>query len=64
MTPPPLALQTYERPEPGLARGKWAAPAWAIGLLGAAVVVSAVGYLVWRARRARRADRADRAPDA
>jgi hypothetical protein len=47
-----LFQPTYERPPEGLARGRWGAPPWAIGALGAVLVVGAVLYLVWRARRA------------
>ena len=57
-SPGTLALQAYDRPEPGLGRGKWGAPRWAVGLLGAAVVLGTAVYFVWRARRARRARRA------
>ena len=45
------------RPSEPLARGRYEAPAWAIGALGAAVVAAGVGYFVWRARRARKAAR-------
>ncbi len=43
-----------ERPPPGLARGKYAWPAWGIGALGAIVVALCLGYLIWRLVRARR----------
>jgi hypothetical protein len=41
-----------ERPPPGLARGKYAAPAWAIALLGGALVLFGAAYVLWRLRRA------------
>jgi hypothetical protein len=43
-----------ERPPPGLARGKYAWPAWGIGLLGASIVVLCLVYFVLLARRRRR----------
>ena len=53
--PPPSsqAREVIERPPPGLARGKFAASPWAIGLLGAAIVAIALAYVLWRARRRR-----------
>jgi len=42
-----------ERPPEGLARGRWEAPAWAIVLLGVAVLAAAVAFWVMRVRRAR-----------
>ncbi len=48
-------LQTqYDRPPEGLQRGRYPAPAWAIAALGAAVVLGALIFVVWRARRAAR----------
>jgi hypothetical protein len=43
-----------ERPPPGLARGKYAWPGWAIGTLGGLVAALGLGYIVWRWRRLRR----------
>jgi hypothetical protein len=40
-----------ERPPAGLARGRYPAPAWVVSTLGAAIVVAALYYLVWRLRR-------------
>jgi hypothetical protein len=40
-----------ERPPPGLARGKYGAPAWAVGAFGTAAVLLGVAFLLWRARR-------------
>jgi hypothetical protein len=42
----------YDRPPEGLARGRWDAPPWAIGVLGALVILGALAWLVLRARRA------------
>ena len=53
-------LQTqYDRPPEGLQRGRYPAPRWVVAAIGAAVVLGALIYLVWRARRARRAPEAD-----
>jgi hypothetical protein len=43
-----------ERPPPGLARGKYAWPAWGIGAAGATVIALAIAYFVWRYLRTRR----------
>lgn len=40
----PFASETIERPEPGLARGRWEAPAW---LFYAVAVAALVGGLGW-----------------
>ena len=40
-----------ERPPPGLARGKYAFPAWGIGVLGGAVFVCGLIWLLLRLRR-------------
>ena len=40
-----------ERPPPGLARGRYPAPAWAVLTLGAAVLLGALLYLAWRLHR-------------
>ncbi len=42
-----------ERPGPGLARGKYAWPAWGIALTGSLVVVLALLYVLVRLRRQR-----------
>ncbi len=39
-----------ERPPPGLSRGRYPAPAWAVLALGAALVLGALVYFGWRAR--------------
>ena len=46
---------TYE--DPALLRGSIEAPAWAVALLGAIVVVLGIAYFVVRARRAERGAR-------
>ena len=46
----------YERPPPGLARGKLAAPAWVVVVLGLVLVAAIVAFFVMRHRR-------DKAPD-
>jgi hypothetical protein len=53
--PPPAPSEIVERPDPGLARGRWEAPRWAFALVAALTVL---GGLVWialavRARRSR-----------
>jgi len=46
-----------ERPGPGLARGKYAWPAWGIALTGAFVLLVALLYVLLRLRRQRRRTR-------
>jgi hypothetical protein len=53
------AQPLFERPEPGLARGLWAAPAWGIALVGIAVVVGAIAFVFVRLRSDRRASRGE-----
>src|SRR5690606_13680247 len=45
--PAPTATETVIRPDPGLARGKWEAPAWAFWV-ALAVLVVGVGLYVAR----------------
>ena len=40
----PLPTETVERPEPGLARGRWEAPAW---MFYAILLAAVVGGLAW-----------------
>ena len=40
--------ETVTRPDPGLARGKWEAPAWAFWLALALVVVGTAAYVLRR----------------
>jgi hypothetical protein len=44
----PSATETVTRPEPGLARGAWEAPAWAFWLALALVVLAGAAYLLRR----------------
>lgn len=44
----PAPRVIVERPPPGLARGKYAWPAWGIGLFGGSVVVAGLLWLAWR----------------
>ncbi len=52
--PAPAPSEVVDRPDPGLARGRWEAPRWAFALIAALTVI---GGLVWLAitLRARRA---------
>ncbi|MCC6556852.1 MAG: hypothetical protein IT372_28175 [Polyangiaceae bacterium] len=51
-----MALQEtqYDRPPEGLQRGRYPAPRWMVAAVGAAVVLGAIIYMIWRARRAAR----------
>jgi hypothetical protein len=40
--------ESVTRPEPGLARGRWEAPAWAFYVVIGAVVVGGALYFLWR----------------
>lgn len=40
--------ETVTRPDPGLARGTWEAPAWALWLMLAVVLIGATLYLLRR----------------
>lgn len=44
----PTATEIVTRPEPGLARGRWEAPAWAFWVMLAVVVLGAAAYLLRR----------------
>jgi hypothetical protein len=44
----PTATEVVSRPDPGLARGKWEAPAWAFWALLAIVLVGAAAYVLHR----------------
>jgi hypothetical protein len=49
MAPPaPSSTEIVQRPDPGLARGRWEAPAWLFWALLGAIVVGATGYLLYR----------------
>ncbi len=43
-----------ERPPPGLARGKYSAPAWVVASLGAALLLGALAYVIRRFVRIKR----------
>ena len=53
---PPVASETVERPDPGLARGRWEAPAWSFYVVAVAALLGGVAWLafVWRARKGAR----------
>ena len=46
--PAPSATEVVTRPEPGLARGKWEAPAWVFWVMLAVVVLGAAAYVLRR----------------
>ncbi len=50
-TPAPSATEVVTRPEPGLARGKWEAPAWAFWVVLALVLLASVAYVLRRLGR-------------
>jgi hypothetical protein len=50
-TPPAGPRVVVERPPPGLARGKYAFPAWGIGILGSVIVLLGLVYVGWRIRQ-------------
>jgi len=43
-----------ERPRPGLARGRYAFPAWGIAVIGAGVVALGLFLVAFRSRKSRR----------
>jgi len=45
--------ETVTRPDPGLARGKWEAPAWAFWVALAVIVAGTTLYVLRRAGRLR-----------
>ena len=47
-----LPSETVERPEPGLARGRWEGPAWVFYVVAAVAILGGLswGILAWRAR--------------
>ncbi|MDB4945267.1 MAG: hypothetical protein JWP97_4801 [Labilithrix sp.] len=49
------ATETVVRPDPGLARGRWEAPAWAFWAILAAVVIGMAAYVIARQRARARA---------
>ena len=46
--PAPTATEIVTRPEPGLARGKWEAPAWVFWVMLAVVILGAAAYVLHR----------------
>jgi hypothetical protein len=44
----PTATESVTRPDPGLARGKWEAPAWAFWVALAVIVISVALYVAKR----------------
>lgn len=52
--------ETVTRPDPGLARGKWEAPAWAFWLALALVAVGSTAYLLRRLGMLRFGSKADK----
>lgn len=51
---PTEATEIVTRPEPGLARGRWEAPAWAFWAMLAVILSAALAYLLHRAGWLRR----------
>lgn len=47
-SPAPAATETVVRPEPGLARGAWEAPAWALWVALFAILAASTAYLLRR----------------
>ena len=46
--PAPTATEVVTRPEPGLARGSWEAPAWVFWVMLAVVILGAAAYMLHR----------------
>ena len=46
--PAPTTTEIVTRPEPGLARGKWEAPAWVFWVMLALVILGAAAYVLRR----------------
>jgi hypothetical protein len=53
--------ETVTRPDPGLARGKWEAPAWAFWLALALIVAFTAAYVLRRMGMLRFGTKADKA---
>jgi hypothetical protein len=53
--PQPAASETVERPDGGLARGRWEAPAWAFALVAAAALLGGLAWLAVALRMRKRA---------
>ncbi len=54
--------ETVTRPDPGLARGKWEAPAWAFWVTLAVIVAGSTLYVLRRMGRLRMPVRAAKPP--
>jgi hypothetical protein len=48
VAPPPTATEVVTRPEPGLARGRWEAPAYAFWIALALIFLGSAAYVLWR----------------
>ena len=46
--PAPTGTELVQRPDPGLARGKWEAPAWIFWTILAVVVLGSAAYVLFR----------------
>jgi hypothetical protein len=57
--PAPTATETVERPEPGLARGKWEAPPWVFWAMLGVILVGSLAYVLRRMGFLSRAKRAE-----
>lgn len=58
----PTATETVTRPDPGLARGKWEAPAWAFWVALAVVVIGVALYVAKRMGLLRLKKKVEEAP--
>jgi len=58
-SPAPVATEIVTRPDPGLARGKWEAPAWAFWAMLGVILVGALAYLLRRMGMLSRAKKAE-----
>lgn len=53
----PTGTTVVERPPPGIARGRFPAPPWAVAVLAVVLVAGIVAFFVLRHRRAQKARR-------
>jgi hypothetical protein len=56
LQPAPAPTETVQRPDGGLARGRWEAPAWAFYVVAAAALLGGIAWLAI-ALRMRRSER-------
>ena len=62
-TSPDVGMEIVTRPDPGLARGKWEAPAWVFWVILALILLGAAAYVARRMGVLRlRKERAAEAP--